>query len=84
MIRVHRLNGDELIVNADLIETIESTPDTVISLTTGRQFVVLDNVDDLIEQAIAFRAKISALGRAGAGVDLNRLIELGNEELKDS
>ena len=37
MIRVTRINGEQLVVNAEFIEFIEPTPDTLISLTTGRR-----------------------------------------------
>ena len=40
MIEVTRLNGTTVLINSDLIETVEETPDTVISLTTGRKFIV--------------------------------------------
>ncbi len=60
MIKVTKLNGSELVVNADLIEFIESTPDTLISLTTGRKIMVLEDLDDVIEKAITFRAKTRA------------------------
>ena len=39
MIEVTRLNGTTVLINSDLIETVEETPDTVISLTTGRKEV---------------------------------------------
>jgi flagellar protein FlbD len=54
MIKLTRLNGSEIVINAELIETIEATPDTVISLTTGRKFVVHEPVDEVIEQAVAY------------------------------
>ncbi len=57
MIKVTKLNGSELVVNADLIEFIESTPDTLISLTTGRKIMVLEDLDTVVELAIAFRGK---------------------------
>ena len=57
MIKVTKLNGNELVVNADLIEFIESTPDTLISLTTGRKIMVLEEMDDVIRLAVGYRAK---------------------------
>ncbi|PIV80586.1 flagellar protein [bacterium CG17_big_fil_post_rev_8_21_14_2_50_64_8] len=60
MIKVTKLNGSELVVNADLIEFIESTPDTLISLTTGRKIMVLEDPDHVIELAVAFRNKARA------------------------
>ena len=41
MIEVTRLNGTTVLINSDLIETVEETPDTVISLTTGKKFIVI-------------------------------------------
>ena len=43
MIEVTRLNGTTVLINSDLIETVEETPDTVISLTTGRKFIVKES-----------------------------------------
>ena len=57
MIKVTKLNGNELVVNADLIEFIERTPDTLISLTTGRKIMVLEDLDDVIRLAGGYRAK---------------------------
>ncbi len=82
MIKVHRLNGSEIVVNAHLVETVESTPDSVILLTTGRQIVVLDSVDDIIEQVVAYRARITSLGRKSTDIEIQKLVELGNDELE--
>jgi flagellar protein FlbD len=57
MIKVTKLNGTQLVVNADLIEFIESTPDTLISLTTGRKIMVLEELDDVIRKAMGYRAQ---------------------------
>ena len=57
MIKVTKLNGRELVVNANLIEFIESTPDTLISLTTGRKIMVLEGLDEVIQKAVGDRAK---------------------------
>ncbi len=57
MIKITKLNGRELVVNADLIEFIESTPDTLISLTTGRKIMVLEDMDDVIQRAVHYRSK---------------------------
>ena len=40
MIEVTRLNGTKILINPDLIEFVEETPDTVISFTTGRKIIV--------------------------------------------
>lgn len=55
MIKVTKLNGSELVVNADLIEFVESTPDTLISLTTGRKIMVREQLEEIIQLAMKFR-----------------------------
>lgn len=58
MIQLTRLNHVPLILNSDLIEHIEVTPDTVITLTTGQRFMVLESADDVVEKVISFRREI--------------------------
>lgn len=48
MIRVTRLNGTPFYVNAVLIETIEETPDTLLTLTTGKKILVLEKAQDVV------------------------------------
>jgi flagellar protein FlbD len=55
MIHVTRINHLPLVLNADLIEHIETTPDTIISLTNGQKFVVLEPMDEIIRRVIDFR-----------------------------
>ncbi|MFD0711278.1 flagellar FlbD family protein [Paenibacillus sp. GCM10027626] len=47
MIAVTRLNGSALYINALLIETIEETPDTLITLTTGKKIIVLEKAAEV-------------------------------------
>ncbi|ORX24239.1 flagellar protein FlbD [Thermoanaerobacterium sp. PSU-2] len=58
MISVTKLNGDEFVVNADMIEFIEETPDTVISLISGKKVVVKERKDDIIRKVIEYKRKI--------------------------
>jgi flagellar protein FlbD len=58
MIQLTRLNHVPLIVNADLIEHVEVTPDTVIALTTGQKFLVLESAEDVVEKVVQFRRRI--------------------------
>lgn len=58
MILVHRLKGEPLFINADLIETIEATPDTVISLADGRKVVVAEPPEEIVERARLYRASV--------------------------
>lgn len=59
MIKLTRLNGKEFVLNIDLIEFIESTPDTVISTTTGKKVVVMESVDEIIQKIVEFRRRLS-------------------------
>lgn len=67
MIKVKRLNDKEFVVNSELILFIESTPDTVITLTTGQKIVVLESVDDIIKKVVDYRAKIKMISRSYEG-----------------
>ena len=58
MITVKRLGGQELVINAELIESIEATPDTVITLTTGRKLIVADSVGAVVERVLEYRRRI--------------------------
>ena len=55
MIALRRINGREFILNADLIESVESTPDTMITLTSGRKFMVLNKVEDIVRKSIKYK-----------------------------
>ena len=59
MISVHRLNGTEFWLNAELIEQIDSAPDTVITLTTGNNIIVTEPVRNVIDKILQYRADIS-------------------------
>lgn len=61
MIKVRRLNHKEIVINAELIQTVESTPDTVITLTTGEKFVVEDSVDEIVEKVVSYRRSIRGI-----------------------
>jgi flagellar protein FlbD len=58
MIHLTRINHIPLVLNSDVIEHIETTPDTVISLTNGQKFVVLETTDEVIRKVIDFRREI--------------------------
>jgi flagellar protein FlbD len=60
MIHVTRLNHTPVVLNSDLIEQIEMTPDTVVSLTNGQKIMVLESTDEIIERVVKFRRSISA------------------------
>lgn len=58
MIRLTRLKHGPFLVNPDLIEHLETTPDTVITLTNGHQFMVLEAADEVVRRVIEFRRAI--------------------------
>ncbi len=58
MIRLTRLNHVPVFLNSDLIEHIEITPDTVISLTSGQKIVVLESAEQVVERVMGFRRAI--------------------------
>jgi flagellar protein FlbD len=67
MIKLTRINLAPFYLNPDLIEHMEATPDTVISLTTGQKFVVVEPPEAVIERIIEFRRRLAppAAGREG-------------------
>lgn len=58
MITITRLNDKELIINSDLIESMESTPDTTISMTTGRKIIARESIDEIIDMIIEYKKKV--------------------------
>ena len=58
MIELTRLNHVPLVLNSDLIEHIEITPDTVITLTSGQKIMVLEPAAEVIARVVAFRRSI--------------------------
>ena len=58
MIRLTRLNRAPMVLNSDLIEHIDVTPDTVITLTTGQILRVRETAEEVIERIVEFRRRI--------------------------
>lgn len=58
MIKLTRFNGDTFVLNDDLIEVIEETPDTVIKLSNDKRIVVKEGIDEVIEKIIKYKRKI--------------------------
>jgi flagellar protein FlbD len=55
MIMLTRFNGSPLLINEDLIETCEETPDTVVSLQNGHKYFVKEKIGDILSLSIDFR-----------------------------
>lgn len=61
MVRLTRLNHAPIVLNSDLIEHIDITPDTVISMTTGQVFRVLETADEVVARIVEFRRRSNQL-----------------------
>jgi len=61
LVILHRLKGAEFILNAELIETIEANPDTVITLTNDKKFIVQETVSGVLELVLAYKTRIHSL-----------------------
>ncbi len=57
MITVTSLHEQPFVINADLIESIEQTPDTMIRMTTGKKIVVRESVDDVVARVVEFKRR---------------------------
>lgn len=62
MITLTRLSGSVFLLNADLIERVDSTPDTVITLVDGKKYVVTESMGEVLDAVLAYRGEIIALG----------------------
>ena len=58
MIKVTRLNGKAFVVNADLIQFLEETPDSVITLVNHEKVVVKEPLDELVRRVIEYQRGI--------------------------
>ena len=61
MIQLTRLNGSRFLVNSDLIERVDETPDTVITLVDGTRYLVSEDLDTVLEEIRCHRATILAV-----------------------
>ncbi len=62
MIPLRRLNNQPIIVNCDLIESIESTPDSVVTLVSGNKLIVRDSLDEIRTKVVQFKREIYGPG----------------------
>lgn len=58
MIKVTRFKGPEIILNVDLIEFIEQTPDTVITLTNGQKLLVHEQPEEIVRRVLKYKRAI--------------------------
>jgi len=60
MINLTRLNGQEFVLNCDLIERVDATPDTVITLVDGTKYVVGETLAEVVDRVRCFRSSVLA------------------------
>lgn len=68
MISVHRLNGKEYYLNADLIMCLEATPDTMITLVNGDKFIVGENIPEICQKIVEYKRLLGTAFNEVAGV----------------
>ena len=55
MVTLTKLNGSTVVINAELIETLEATPDTIITLTNGKKFLVKEDTNEVARRVVEYR-----------------------------
>jgi len=67
LIKLTRLDGQPFVLNAELIRTVEATPDTVVTLVDGSRVIVAETPAELVRRVIAYRQAISGRSRMRKG-----------------
>jgi flagellar protein FlbD len=60
MIELTRLNGNPMLLNSDLIKTAEASPDTMLTLINGEKLIVREELSQVLERVVAYRADLLA------------------------
>jgi len=61
MIELTRLNGRAMMLNSDLIKTAEASPDTMLTLINGEKLIVREEIEEVVERVLAYRARLLAV-----------------------
>lgn len=61
MITLTRLSGSVFVLNSDLIERIDSTPDSIVTLVDGKKYVVSESLDQIIDAVRLYRSQVITL-----------------------
>jgi flagellar protein FlbD len=64
MIVLHKLNDQEVVVNAELIETLEPGPQTVVHLATGNKVLVREKAEEIVAKVVEYRRAVNSAGKA--------------------
>jgi flagellar protein FlbD len=83
MIELTRLNGHTMVLNSDLIKTAESSPDTMLTLINGEKLIVREEISEVVERVLAYRACLLAgvARRLPSYGDLQRVVSLASLDL---
>jgi flagellar protein FlbD len=86
MIELTRLNGNSMVVNSDLIKTAEASPDTMLTLINGEKLIVREEIGEVIERVLVYRARLLAVvgKRMKHFDDLERIAALASLDVSDS
>ena len=70
MIRVTRINHQPIVLNCDLIQSVEMVPDTMIALINGQKLFVEESVEEIVERVVEFRKITDGRGIVRHGIDV--------------
>lgn len=79
MIELTRLNGTTMVLNSDLIKTAEASPDTMLTLINGEKLIVREDIEEITERVLAYRARLLAtVARKARLGDLEKIVALAS------
>ncbi|MGA2537435.1 MAG: flagellar FlbD family protein [Terracidiphilus sp.] len=80
MIQLTRLNGIPIVLNSDLIKTIEASPDTMLTLINGEKIIIREPCEEVTERVLAYRARLLAVvaRRLPDYEDLQRVVSISS------
>ena len=58
MIKLTRMNGEEFVLNAELIQYVESRPDTFVTLTTTERLIVREPVEEIVKRSLDYARSV--------------------------
>jgi len=64
VITLHKLNGLAVVINAELIETLEAGPETMVQLATGNKILVTEKTDEIVAKVVEYRKAVNSAGKA--------------------
>jgi flagellar protein FlbD len=63
MIKLTKLNGNPMALNSDLIKTADASPDTMITLINGEKLIVREELEEVMDRVVRYRARLAAVSR---------------------